>query len=337
MNKVLIISVTIFSLVLVELGLRYSNKLKTYSEQNFDSYSSAYSSEGLKHLYVWNPNDTTEIEQIEFSFTYETNEYGLVKTKQSSALDTIEKIIFLGDSFVFGIGASPDSSLPVFLSEKLHIPIVNAGIPGSDPFFEEKLIDSIFLSKLYNKYLIMVNCSDLYDYIFRGGEERFLPNNQVEYHKAPELEKYYKNSYLLRAIVHGILKMDYSLLSKEKAIALKFEAVEVYTALLLKIAKQKNLIVVIQPYARQYSDNNSVMKETLNYSYLNLLESKLIKNSVRTINLDKHLKNRINKNNYLNYSWNIDGHYNAKGYALLSEILAEELTLKYPEFINAKE
>jgi lysophospholipase L1-like esterase len=53
--------------------------------------------------------------------------------------------------------------------------------------------------------------------------------------------------------------------------------------------------------------------------------------------LDPKLKKLLNSDNYLDYSWKLDGHYNAKGYALLGEIIAEELTLNYPEFITQKE
>lgn len=333
---IVLTGLSLFLLVL-EIGLSYSNMLKTYSELNFGIYQSAYDASNYKKLHVWSKNDSIYSMQSEFAYSYSTNEFGLIKTVKEYDSSGNDGIVFLGDSFVFGVGASQDSSLPVFLSEKLHVPIINAGIPGSDPFFEEKLIDTIFAPRGYKKYLIMVNFSDLYDYIFRGGEERFLANNRIQYRKAPELEKYYKNYFIVRAIVHGILKMDYSLLSKEKAVALKLEAVDSYLELLLKIAKQHDIIVVIQPYARQYSNNNSVIVETLNYSYLNLLETKLIENGVRTINLDKSLSKIMNQKNYLDYSWNLDGHYNAKGYTLLSEILTEELTLNYPEFINSKD
>jgi len=324
-------------LLLLEVLLRSSHRLDTYSEQNFAIYQSAFDASALKKINVWNKTDSIYSVQTEFAFSYLTNSYGLLKRSENACADTSNALVFLGDSFTFGVGADQDSSLPVYLEKQLHQPIINAGIPGSDPFFEKVLVDSIFKPLGYKKYIMMINFSDIYDFVIRGGTERFEQNNSVSYRSAPWIEGAYKHSHLVRAFVHKILGMDYSLLPNKQMKVLKEDAIKAYTALLLSFSKEADCLIVLQPYPRQYANNNTLLYEVLNYTYLEKLDSSLRANDIKTINLDPKLKKLLNSDNYLDYFWELDGHYNAKGYALLGEIIAEELTLNYPEFITQKE
>ncbi|MCB9256449.1 MAG: hypothetical protein H6579_04910 [Chitinophagales bacterium] len=338
MKKVMMLLIGILIIVLsLEIGLRFTKKLKTYSELNFGIYQSPYDASKYKELHVWSINDSIYSSQTEFTYSYLTNKYGLIKREEEYDSSTNEGVVFLGDSFVFGVGASQDSSLPVLLENKLGYPVINAGIPGSDPYFEKVLLDSVFEPLGYNKYLFMLNFSDIYDYVIRGGQERFAEEGKIHFRKAPFLEKYYEKSFIVRAICHGILKLDYSLLHKKELEELKWEAVAAYTELFTKLAKKHTILIVLQPYARQYSNNKTVLQEVLNYSYLDSLEVHLKKNQVPCFNLNKEIQKNIHANNYLKYSWALDGHYNARGYTLISEILANELTLNYSELFNLKE
>lgn len=319
-------------LALVEIGLRLTGKLKTYSEKNFELYRSAYSTEGVKPLYLWSKNDSIRPRQVEFDFEYHTNAYGLVDDRPLHSCDKGNSLIYLGDSFVFGVGAPQDSSLPRLLENRLGTTIVNAGIPGSDPFFEKRLIDSIFAPLGFQHYLLMVNFSDIQEYLIRGGEERFSVQGEVNYRESPWIETPYQYSYIVRAIVHGILKYDFSLISPAESKKLRLEAVNAYSQLLSEIATKHELIVVLQPYPRQYTQSGTVLSQVLDYAFLEELNTQLQAKGVRSIDLNTQLQTVLHAENYLDYSWQLDGHYNSKGYALLSEILANELTLKYPEF-----
>jgi len=183
----------------------------------------------------------------------------------------------------------------------------------------------------------MVNFSDLYDYICRGGSERFLPNSEIQYREAPSIEPYYKSSFLIRGLTHLVLQRDFSLQSKKITQELKTQAIDDFVQLFNSLPKDIDFVILIQPYAAQYKKDDKINIEKLNYEYLDSLEAKLKANNIKTINLDPKLKKLLNSDNYLDYSWKLDGHYNAKGYALLGEIIAEELTLNYPEFITQKE
>lgn len=312
-------------LAILEFGIRLTGKLKTHTEKNFGTYQSAYSAENLKHLYVWKKNDTIISVQKEFTYTYHTNSYGFVDSRLLDTCYADNSIVFLGDSFVFGTGAPQDSSLPVLLSKYTNVNIINAGMPGSDPFYQKILLDRIFKPKGFCNYIFMINCSDIYDYVIRGGEERFLANDKIAYHKAPWFEPIYKFSYLFRAIVHVVLNADYSLLSKNEMKVLKEKAIFEYVWLFKKIAQSNSILVVIQPYARQYAKNDKILSEVLNYQYLNKIEQELKSNNIKTLNLNSELKKYITAENYLEYSWAIDGHYNSKGYSLLSKIILKAL------------
>lgn len=325
----------IFFLIL-EISLRISGRLRTYSEKNFNTYQSGYEDNKEDHLYTWAKNDSIYSVQTEFQYSYLTNEYGLLKIHDYKNSNKDSSIVFIGDSFVFGVGAAQDSSVCSFLEQKLAFNFINAGIPGSDPFYEKKLLDSIFYPLGYKKYIFMVNFSDFYDYIFKGGSERFLPSNKIQYRTAPSIEFFYEKSLIVRAITHLIFQRDFSLQSKKNTTLLKTQAIDHFAELFNTIPKELDFIVILQPYPRQYKKNNKITLEILNYKYLEDLEGKLTAKNIKTINLDSSLKQFINTENYLDYSWKLDGHYNANGYELLSEIIAKELKQKHPSFLEFK-
>ena len=332
MKKIKIILYLIFSIsfiiLILEIGLRSTGKLKTYSEKNFGVYQSPYAVNSKGYFFKEKPLDTIYTFQKEFEYTYFLNDLGLNNKLHIKELDNKDSYLFLGDSFTFGVGAPQDSSLPALLSNFVNCNFINAGFSGSDPFYEKKLIDSIFAPQGFHNYIIMLNFSDLYDYIFRGGNERFLKNGTVVYSKAPSWEKIYQHSFIVRAYVHGILKMDFSLLTSKEMKNKKLKAVSAYAELFNEVNENHNLVVILQPYARQYSQGNQIINEVMQYNYLELLEKELINKEITTINLNKDLQQIINKNNYLDYSWKIDGHYNSNGYLLLAETLAKELQAK---------
>jgi len=323
---------------ILEIGLRQTNKLKTYSEKNFGNYQSPYSKTLGSHLLLWKKNDSFNIKQSEFSYRYVTNQYGIADKHK---LDTCKKentILVIGDSFVFGVGANQESSLTSFLENKTNYTFINAGIPGSDPFFEVKL-DKYLKNINYSKIIMLINFSDINDYIFRGGNERFLENGSTQYRKAPWFEKFYQHSFIIRAFVNGVLKYDYTLLNPKMMIAEKKKAIQEYNKLLSSYNKtlrnnKQELLIVLQPYARQYANNNKILSEVLNYEYLNKLEKELTKYKVKTINLNEEMNSVINAENYLDYSWEIDGHYNAKGYEIMANSIIKELEKNYPNFLE---
>ena len=324
----------VFFVVVLELSIRASGKFRLYSELNFNTYQSPYDTGGQNHLYVWDKNDSIYSQQTEFAYSYQTNAYGLVDQHLIDTCNTENSIIYLGDSFTFGVGADQDSSIPVILENLLTQTIINAGIPGSDPYFELALFDSIYRPKGFQKAIVMVNFSDLYDYILRGNAGRFKANNKVAYRQAPWIEPIYQYSFIVRAFLHGVLQYDYSLKPPKEIQQLKLEGIQAYAELLAQFSEEQDLVVILQPYPKQFRENNTILKEVLNYTYIDKLDSLLQEKGVQTINLKSPISQHLNASTYLTFSWDLDGHYNAKGYELLANIIANELMLKYPEFIK---
>jgi lysophospholipase L1-like esterase len=320
-------------LISLEIGLRFIKPLKTYSELNFNNYQSAYEAPE-QSLFTWQKNDSILSVQEEFKFLYVTDSFGFINQHSLKNCHKDSSILFFGDSFTFGVGAPQDSSAVVLLENKIPFKIINAGIPGSDPFFQKQLYDSLFQEYGFKKALFMVNFSDIYDYVIRGGDERFLTTGKITYRKAPWFEPIYQYSFVFRAIIHKVFHYDFSLLPPQKMKTLKKDAVLAYAKLFMDLSKKIDVIVIIQPYSKQYTSQSKELAEVLNYQYLEDLEILLKENEIKTLNLNTHLKEYINEETYLNYSWKLDGHYNANGYKLLSELIYKDLKEAYPEFIE---
>jgi lysophospholipase L1-like esterase len=327
----------ILIVVTSEIGLRFFAKLRTYSEQNFGIYQNPYNTDNDKYYYLWNPCTVFTNAQPEFSYDYYINSIGLADKREFNEIETDNTIIFLGDSFTFGVGSPQDSSAPKLLENNLMMNaidfnVVNAGVAGSDPFYQNKIIDDIFIPAGFKHYILAINISDLYDFIFRGGNERFneLEKN-INPQKAPWYEPIYKNSLVFRGVVHFVFKIDYSLLTRKKTISEKHNAVKKYVELLSKLNDKiksigGTLIVVLHPYPTQFSKlkvkNNN---EVLNYKYLNNIHQLLLERNVNSYNLEPNFLKVLSHENYSEYSWEIDGHFNSKGYQLYADILFEEL------------
>lgn len=323
-----------FSLTLLfclEIILRFVPSLKTYTEQNFGYYINPYSSKNFNSLYTFDTAQLIRSKSKEYYYQYQINNQGF-KLISSPNCPTKTKIV-LGDSFTFGIGADQDSDAINRLNalqDDSSIFYLNAGIPGSDPFFEYKLMNDIFIKQGYKDFIFILNASDLYDYIFRGGLERFDNLNKLEFNNAPWYEPIYHYSYTFRAFLHGIVKADYSLLSKKQVIAKKEEAIKAYIKLFQKIqtelkAKNGSLQIFIHPYPATFQKENRRIAEVLNSSYFDELVNQLKAEGIIIYNLEKDFQEVLNQENYLDYSWEIDGHFNNNGYKILSEIINNKI------------
>lgn len=318
----------------MEVGIRLSGKFRTYTEQNFGYYESPYGQIHESHFFKFKPFEKIEYNQKEFSYTYLLNKEGFNDPENLEDCPPKHTKIVLGDSFIFGVGAPQDSNMVALLNIKNikdGIYFFNAGKPDSDPFYQKKLITDYFVPKGYKNFLIAINISDIYDYIFRGGEERFKKDGTVEYRKAPAIEFCYQRFFLLRAFSYAFFETDYTMLPKKTLKKEKENAVEDLTNALINLNKTiekkgGNLEVIFHPYPAQFKKGNSkVYQEVLNYEYLIEIHKKLEASNVVSINLEPSFTKIINNQNYKDFSWEIDGHFNANGYKLYSELLMKIL------------
>jgi lysophospholipase L1-like esterase len=328
---------TILSVFLLELGIRFTGKLETYSEKNFDYYLNHYESpSSLLNQSLGLPNSIFSAPQQEFNHNYTLDSFGLLGFVNRNICSFQNTVCFFGDSFVFGVGASKSENMVSRLQELDGVNCYyNAGIPGSDPFYQERLYKNKFRGNGYNNVILALNASDLMDYVFRGGTERFDSNKTTE---EPWFHFFYQYSHIVRAFLHGVLRRDYSLLSQKELIQRKGEAVKAYLRLLKELKTEikdnhnGNFLVVTHPYPTNFQHKKSSLeKEVFNYSYLEDLCLQLNENGIPCADLFSEFNEVLTEENYLDYSWPIDGHFNAKGYKLYADILAN--STKFKEFL----
>ncbi len=333
-KAIVIILVTIG---LCEIVVRVSGVYNTYSEKNFNRFDSYYGKTMPTYYHVYKPNEIINNYQTEFKYNKKSNAIGLINEDISEVKEHDEKrILILGDSFIEGVGASQDSSMPALLQRKISInsnkklEVINAGIVGSDVFFQYYLFKDKLLQLKPDVVILNFNYSDFSDYIFRGGFNRFKNNGTVKFNDAPKIEKYYKHSHLLRAVLHFIFKYDFTLLPQKKLLKqYSLANNEIYNAIqqINKLCFENNIkfIVTIQPYPFSY------IKHIPYYEYVDLIVNKLQQSNIKYVNTYEAFDKILNKENCLNYSWKYDGHFNAKGYLLFAEIVYDEIHKKYPE------
>jgi len=342
-NKLLLIFFNVLLIgILSEGAIRISGIYKTYSEKNFQRFDSYYGQTLPTYYHIHPPNQALQNNQTEFNYTKVTNSLGLIE-KEITSYNTVNKTraFVIGDSFAEGVGAPQDSSMPAllqhYLEEKVpnQFEVLNAGIVGSDVFFGYHLLKDKLLPLQPEIVLLNFNYSDYTDFIFRGGFERFKKNGTVQYHQAPAIEPYYKHSHLLRAFVHFVLGYDFTLIKKtvllqryQNATTEIFEAIKQMNSL----CKAHNIqfAVVLQPYPFSY------VKDVPGYEYVDSLAVKLRQTNIQYINTYRAFDSVINKNNYLEYSWEKDGHFNSKGYSLFASIIYAEINRKYPHIWKIK-
>lgn len=331
-----------FTILLAEWAVRWSKVYQTYSEKNFGKYESYYGKTMPTWLHVHSPYTLISVPQAEFLYPVKSNALGLINPDIASPKDSLKtRIIILGDSFTQGIGAPYDSTMPRLLENLLHqdgltnTEIINAGIVGSDVFFERLLLQNIAPSINPDKVLMVLNYSDLSDYIFRGGSSRFLADGTVQFRKAPNIEKYYRKSHLLRAFLHFVMKYDFTLLDfPTQELQYQEAALEIAKEIAITqqwcVQNKISFLCVIHPYPFGW------VKHVPEYHVMENIKVALQKNQVPFIDLYADFEPNLNTKNYLHYAWEKDGHFNSNGYLLFSQLLKSKIDHHYPAFFELK-
>jgi hypothetical protein len=343
-SSVLLSIILIIPLSISEVYLRIDGGLDTYAEKTGNSYRSYYNQEPPS-LYWNHPMNTTyTINQGDFSYDYVTNELGLreKRTVISNPDTGAFRILTLGDSFTEGFGATPDSAWPRVLETELSTAVIgskkvqvyNAGMAGSDPFFNYVMLKDKLL--VFKPHLVIqtVNTSDLSDYLFRGGMNRFR-ENRVIFRKGPWWELIYRFSYTFRLFAHTMLGYNFMLVTSETKSKIYDEAISEYLALFTQdyyeLSKKFgfSIVYVIQPMA---SDLKFVAADYHNLMKLNRL---LNQNNEVSFDLLEPMSTTIGKDTTFNFSWKVDGHYNGRGYSVMGHLITDSLAKIIPDDIEA--
>ncbi len=332
-NYYLLIFSIIFALILGEFFLRSHGKYYTHYENKHNEWRSNFQTplKDKGYLHIW-PAHTRVVDTSisEFSYPHMANSLGLIGPEPAiKKKEGTYRIIGLGDSFTQGIGAPADSTWLKQMAAILNadtslqpVYTLNAGVAGSDPFFEFQLLKKL---GAYEADLVIMaaNKSDMEDFFIRGAWERFKADGTTQYKAAPWYEPIYRISHLTRLIVHRILKKDAWFRSPgaEAAFETKFldllEEVVLKTQALCK-QRQMDFILVFHPTLNEFTHQSSPY---------GALVQRLSQKGVVVFDLYPTFleKNWITNETYESYFWKIDGHYNPRGYHYMGRGIAEKI------------
>lgn len=335
------IGVLCLTLLLFEIILRITGFYNTVNEKRGGTYLQQYNQIIPTWYWMHNPHDSLRYYTSEFSFASVANNYGFRDQDfDTSAHPTSKRILVIGDSFVEGIGANANETWPHQLELLLNtqtndsVIIYNCGVAGSDPFYEYVLLRDRLIHFHPDVIIISLNYSDVYEYIVRGGMERFLNNKTVRHNNSPWFENAYRHVHIVRFLFHFIFRYDYSLLSPD-------EHWKAYNTFITKASETLilanklctangiQLLVVIHPYL---SSNDRYLKDQKRLTKINDI---LKTNSIKTISLFDAFDKSTNKNNAYLYAWKEDKHFTAEGYRLFANILFGQINQEYPNFWNS--
>ena len=230
------------------------------------------------------------------------------------------RVIVIGDSYTEGVGASHDSSYTKLLSKaNRNIETMNAGVSGSDPAFELRLLEMRLLKYHPDVVIMSINSSDISDFITRGGMERFRADSTLQFRPAPWWEPLFANSFLARSLVNGICKVDKNLMSAEdehNAHALALNQLDHVILLASKECQERNIRFI----ANFHPSRHEIFRDSMECKPV---MQKLQSQGVETFDMLNYFTHHGIDSAHANlYYWPIDGHHNNKGYAVMAEGLS---------------
>lgn len=324
----------LLTLGLLELALRLTGL--------FD-YQTDYGKTFPSRFWVRHPDTETMIGKEEFQYKYRFNSLGLPEKEIPDKEDEPDKmrILVLGDSYAESVGAAMDSAFPRMLERELlhrfgsRFRVINAGVSGSDPFFEYVFLKEKLLPLRPDAVIALINDTDIADHIQRGGMERFKPDGTVIFNKLPSSDAMFRHCYLCRLLAHFFLGYDRLLLSKRELEQKSIEAVmEIHKQLLrfqqLADSTKFRFVPVVHPMP------NSYMLGLLEEEYIRLLPAMLDSSGMLNINLEPEFSEALIRQNIYQYAWKEDQHYNSSGYRLMAEKFMDELLSKDADFFSAE-
>ncbi len=280
-------------------------------EQNIDTKEVPYA-----------PFDTVWTSKTEFSHFRIPNEQGIFEKQIPTKRAGEKRFLCLGDSFTEGVGTTYDSTWVKGVERLLKaarplsdITFINAGQSGNDPFAEYTLLKTKLLGYQPDWVIMMVNNSDINEFIERGGLERYKSDGTIDYRKGPWWYQAYRYSYIVRHIAHDVFHLKDYLISAEEHDKLLNEAYTAISSICQKMEKLGDengfkFVLVVQPMHYEVAANE--------YGFPNF--SSLKNSTTYGIDLMPYLANRItNLEHNTRYYWPLDVHYNALGYQLVAD------------------
>lgn len=332
-NTILFISSFILTLIAVEAILRLSGITLTSLEKRHGKYIFINHGSFQDSLHIWTPNSEHQIGDIDnFLYSRQTNSQGLSDKEWTvDKPDSIYRIIALGDSFTEGDGAPADSTWPALLQSQLNleqprVEIMNAGVCGSDPFFEIMLLKKSLLDYSPDHIIITISMQDLLqDIAIRGDWNRFDPTSK----KLPELyEVVYAYSHMARLIYNRILGYSWVLIREtdpqlqEKLILNSIPSICEKLAEIQSQHTELQIDMVLYPH--QYQVETGYVEDLKNSIANNCTKYGIRLSDIRPCYLE-HTEGQ--RGDYEKYWWKSDGHHNSNGYLMMAQCIGESLGL----------
>ncbi len=335
--------IVVFTLVSFEILLRIQKRNLVWSETVGRGYTSGYNLVRPTWFYSWNPDAEFDVDQKDFKYHYKTNHLG-IRERETFYTDTgAVRILCLGDSYTEGFGAPYDSSYPRLLENTMnargfHNQVYNAGIAASDPFNAYILLKEKLLPAKPQYVFITFNSSDLTDFVYRGGLERFKPDGTVQGRKGPWYEPLYQYSFVCRFFINKVCgkinqnlfltQHEYRSVACPQAvheIAIVFDSIN-------QFGKKQGfeLMVIIQPIAAELTSQEEYNIFTKNV--FSSMQDTLTARHIKVINMWPALEGKITSANKDELSYPNDCHYTPTGYALFTNTLVKSIDEKYPDY-----
>lgn len=329
---------TIFMMFAAELFLRLGlGKYSNYHEQNGNrNYVSVYAYYNTSWFHVHEPNSNVHWSNKDLAHVRQTNSLGLSEREITTAKTAGEyRIIVLGDSFTEGVGTSYASTWVKVLEKRLgwgmpgrKITAINAGISGSDCYFEYVLLREKLVALAPNLVIVAVNHSDVEDIIIRGGMDRFQSDGKLFVRRTgPYWEWIYGISYIFRHIIHDGFQYNWMLLNPEEVNAEERIAADKIALCIdgfsrLGSDRKFKILFVFHPYEVEIKDERYYPS-----AFNNLVSNLRSSNGIHMIDLLEYYRagKTITKANSAEFFWQTDLHHNTKGYETMGSAIARKI------------
>ena len=318
-----------FGLLAAELALRASGVFATYSESNYGEWRDVYGRKQAGWLRAWAPGQHV-LQTAEFRYDYQINGDGVRDVEHAlEAAPGVQRVVVLGDSYAEGVGAERDEAWPAVLAERLaragaSVEVLDAGVSGSDPWFEVELLRQRFLRYRPDLVILALNDSDIYDTVWWGGRERFREDGTARGRPAPRSFALYRRSHLARWLLHGLGGLERSMMSYGEPGRVSWQAqlevVEACAAAAALCAEHSaRLLVLVHPVPE------GILAREVNY--FDAFFAELERRGIDAVDLTPSMCAALAGLEFADYAWRVDLHYNARGYAAFAQAV-EPLVLE---------
>jgi len=259
-------------LIIIETIFVLSGYESTYLEKrNKYYYESPFTPKIIKKIHFWERGSDFDLKTNEYCFHRSINSLGLSDIEHPVEKSKNEyRIIGLGDSFTEGDGTNVDSTWLKFLSYNLSeinvnktLVYMNAGVGGSDPFFEYVMLKEKLLKYKPDLVVVTINQSDIGDIIIRGGMERYKADGSVKFNDPPWFEPIYASLHISRLLFNNILDYNECLIPNDSLNIEKAKKNIYYCVSLFDQLSKENhfkLLIVFHPFLNEIENNKLELK-----------------------------------------------------------------------------